>query len=185
MMEEHDERVFTLMMEALDGELTEAGWAELESHLRVRPDIAREWQALQAIDQLFRSTPALSPAAGFAQRTLAQLPNSRTRLWFVTSFYVLLLISGLIPLLFVGWITTRLIPALLEPALIRSLIQAGSEIFRVIGVVTSAVLAGSGNLLQQQPAVIGWLLVMAGIVLVWGGIYRQLVSAPHGSSVLE
>ena len=106
-MEKIEENAYSLMMEALDGELSATGWAELESHLRVRPELAQEWQALQAIDQLFRSTPALSPAADFTQRTLARLPNRRTRLWFVASLYVLLLVVGLIPVLFIGWLAAQ------------------------------------------------------------------------------
>ena len=76
-MEEREENIYTMMMEALDGELSETGLNELESHLRVRPDLAREWVALQAIDRLFRNSPILSPAVDFTQRTLARLPNRR------------------------------------------------------------------------------------------------------------
>ena len=38
-MEEIDETVYALMMEALDGELTDSGWTELEAHLRARPHV--------------------------------------------------------------------------------------------------------------------------------------------------
>jgi sulfite exporter TauE/SafE len=33
-----------------------------------------------------------------------------------------------------------------------------------------------GELLGQQPNLIGWLLVMAGIVFVWGGVYSLMIN---------
>lgn len=76
---EHDERYFMMMMEALDGKSTAGEHAELQAHLRECADCAREWQALLAIDALFRQTPILMPAVDFAERTLARLPDARTR----------------------------------------------------------------------------------------------------------
>lgn len=169
-------------MEALDGELSGAGWADLESHLRVRPDLAREWHAMQAIDQLFRSTPMLVPAADFAQRTLERLPNRRSRLWFVASLYVLLLVIGLIPVVFIGWLTVQFVPAIFEPAIVRGLVQAGSELVGVVGAVLLALFLGMGNYVRQQPAVLVSLLVMLGTVALWSGVYRQMVSAPTSRS---
>ena len=95
---EHED-VFSLMMDALDGELLDNSKQDLEVHLRACPECNREWQALLAIDRLFRHTPALSPAAGFAQRTVAMLPNRKARLWAISAIYGLVLLSGLIPVL--------------------------------------------------------------------------------------
>lgn len=181
-MEEREEIIYTLMMEALDGELSASGWSELESHLRVRPDLAREWQAMRAIDQLFRNTPALSPAADFAQRTLARLPNQRLRLRLATIFYVLLLISGLIPVLIIGLLTVQFVPALFEPALFSGLMQIGSQIVNLVGTVFTALVSGITELVrQQQLAVIGWLMLMVGLVVLWSGVYRQLVLLPRST----
>jgi anti-sigma factor RsiW len=182
MMEEIDETVYALMMEALDGELTDSGLTELEAHLRVRPDLSREWQAMQAIDRLFRSTPALSPAADFTQRTLARLPNRRVRLWFVAAVYLLLLLVGLIPVVLLGWLAVQFAPALFEPAIVRTLVQAGSQLVSVIGAVLLALALGAGNYIRQQPLILVSLLVMLGAVAMWSGIYRQLVSAPYRRS---
>ena len=33
-----------------------------------------------------------------------------------------------------------------------------------------------GQILGQQPNIIGWLLVMLGIVVIWGGVYNQLTN---------
>lgn len=177
------EDVYTLMMEALDGELSEEGWSELESHLRARPALAREWRALQTIDTLFRSAPLLQPAEGFAQRTVAHLPSSRQRLWMGVAVYVALLLSGLAPLGAMAWIAIQYLPALIEPALLRGLWKAGGQLLELGGAVLSALLKGAGQLVGQQPALIGWLVVMVGVVALWGVVYHRLVLQPRSGEV--
>lgn len=169
------EDVYTLMMEALDGELSEAGWAELESHLRARPDLAREWAAMQAIDTLFRQTPALRPAADFTQRTVARLPHARQRLWVSLIIYLLLLASGLIPLGVIAWLLLRIGPALAHPALLRGLWQAGGELLGLAQLIIGALLRGAGEFVAQQPAVWAGFLLMVGAIALWGGVYNRLV----------
>lgn len=169
------DEVFTLMMDALDGELSEAGWAELESHLRARPELEREWQAMRAVDTLLRSAPMLRPAVDLSQRTLARIPDSRQRLWAGVILYLLVLLSGLIPLGAVAWLALQIFPAVGEPAFVRGLWQAGGEFVRLAQVVLSALLKGSGELLSEQPVVLGWFSVMAGLVALWAGIYGRLV----------
>ncbi len=177
------EDVYTLMMEALDGELSEDGWSELESHLRARPGLAREWRALQTIDTLFRSAPLLQPADGFAQRTVARLPSSRQRLWMGLVVYAALLLTGLAPLGAIVWMAIQFLPALVEPALFRSLLQAGTQLLELAGVTLSALLRGAGQLVGQQPALVGWLVVMIGVVVLWGSVYHRLVLQPRRSEV--
>jgi anti-sigma factor RsiW len=175
---EHDE-IYTMMMDALDGELSATDHGELESHLRACLFCAREWQALLAIDALFRQTPALSPAVDFAQRTLARLPNRRYRLWIISAVYILLLLSGALPLLLVAWAVSRFGPIMSEPAAVPDLLASIERTLQVTGTVMRALLSAIGEFLIQQPAVPGWLLVMAGIVFLWSGIYQQLVSQPR------
>lgn len=175
---EHNE-IYTMMMDALDGELSPTGHVELQSHLGACPPCAREWQALLAIDALFRQTPALSPAADFTQRTLARLPNRRYRLWVISAVYILLLLSGALPLLLVAWAITQFGPLVTEPAAIPDLIASIDRTLQITGTVLRALLSGIGEILIQQPAVLGWLLVLAGIVFLWSGIYQQLVSQPR------
>ena len=63
---EHEE-IYTLMMEALDGDIEDSGRRDLDSHLYDCTTCQREWRAIQAIHQLFLDTPVLSPAADFAE----------------------------------------------------------------------------------------------------------------------
>lgn len=177
-MDEH-KNVYLLMMEALDGELTTDRRSELEVHLRACPSCTREWQALLAIDRLFRQTPALGPAADFTQRTLARLPDRRYRVWVISIVYLLLLLSGALPLLIGVWVVSNLGPMLSQPTLVRSLVQSVDKALQVTGTVLTALLSSLGEFILQQPSFIGWLLVMAGLVTLWSGIYRQLVSQPR------
>jgi hypothetical protein len=167
------------MMEALDGDIEDSGRRELDSHLHDCTTCQREWRAIQAIHQLFLDTPALSPAADFAERTLRQIPVSPYRIWLVSGVYGMLLLSGLVPLIAVIWLTIEFGPALNQPAFVRIITQVGSQIWGLGQVVVGAAWQGmgtTGELLGQQPNIIGWLLVMAGIVFLWGGVYSQLTS---------
>lgn len=175
MQMEQEERIYMLMMDALDGELSAAEHDELQSHLRTRPALMREWQALHTIDTLLRSTPALQPAADFTQRTIARLPNHRARIRVISVVYVLLLLSGILPLLLGLWVINRLGAVLSEPALLGGFGQVVYNGLQVAGAVVRALFSSVGEFVTQQPAVLGLLLVMVGVVFVWSGVYRQLV----------
>jgi anti-sigma factor RsiW len=174
---EHEE-AYILMMEALDGELSDNGRHALEAHLYGCPHCSREWHAIQAIDTLFRQTPALTPAADFAHRTLARLPNRRYRLWLISGVYGLLLVSGFLPIIALVWLAIAFGPAIGQPAIIRSLFESAGHIVPLILAILNAfwhTIGSLGTLLGQQPAIIGWLLIMAGLVALWGSTYNQLM----------
>lgn len=176
-MELEHEEIQTMMMAALDGRLDDSQRPEMAAHLEACPLCAREWQALQAIHQLFLQVPALSPAAGFAQRTLARLPNNQYRLWFLSSLYGLLLLSGVVPLVIVTLLAIQIGPALTRPVFVRTVLQAGRQLGELLQALWGAIVqgaAGLGDVVVQQPALIGWLLVMLGAVILWGGVYGQL-----------
>jgi anti-sigma factor RsiW len=175
-MMEHEE-IAPLMMEALDGELTKDRQRDLEAHLMSCESCAREWQAIQAIHQLFLQAPILSPAADFTQRTLARLPNRRLRILVTGSIYSLLLISGVVPLAIFIWLAVQFAPALNQPAFMGGLLQAGGQVLQLLGAALSACWQGLGTvgeLLGQQPAILGGLFVMIGVVFLWSGVYSQL-----------
>lgn len=174
----HDESIYLRMMEALDGELTEAGRSELEAYLRLRPDLAREWRLLQAVDHLFKETPALSPALDFAQKTAQRLPNLRYRLWTMTSFYLLVLLSGLLPMGLITGLVIWLGPALFSPAFWSGVGQAVlvlAELFQLVLGAVWQILGAFGEQASQQPALWGWLFVMVGMIALWRGVYQQLM----------
>lgn len=173
---EHEE-ILTLMMEALDDELEPSGQLEMRTHLESCPSCSQEWVALQAIHQLFLETPAISPAAGFAERTLSLLPNPVHRLWMGSFVYGLLLLSGLLPVFVVLWLTTQFGPALNQPAFVDGVLRAGGQVAQLSNTVLDALgqgLLNAGELVGQQPAIIGLLLVMVGAILLWGGVYSQM-----------
>src|SRR5690606_23823945 len=115
---EHEERFYTMMMDALDGELAAGEHSELEAHLRACLDCTREWRSLVAIEMLFRQTPILMPAVDFAERTLARLPNRRARRLALGAVYAILLMSGIFPLLVGVFLAIRYAPILSQPALL-------------------------------------------------------------------
>jgi predicted anti-sigma-YlaC factor YlaD len=176
---EHEE-IVTLMMEALDGELNEDGRQEMDGHLQSCSSCAHQWEALQFIHRIFVQAPIMSPAFAFAQKTVALLPNRTQRIWIMAGIYSLLLISGLIPLVFIGWVVINFGPALNQPAFVGSLLRAGGQALSLIQAIFDACwqcLSNLGVLLSQQPVILGWLLVMVGAVFLWGGVYRQMTGS--------
>lgn len=173
-----EEAIYLLMMEALDGELSDAGRSKLEAHLLLRPDLAREWRLLQAVDHLFKETPALSPALDFAQKTVYRLPNIRYRLWTMSSFYLLVLLSGLLPMAIITGLVVWLGPTLFEPAFWSGVGQLTGVLVDVVRLVWGAIwqlLMAFGEQASQQPALWGWLFVMVGMIALWRGVYEQLM----------
>jgi anti-sigma factor RsiW len=177
----HKETYYMLMMDALDGELTEVRRTELETHLRACPDCGREWQALVALDTLFRQAPLISPAADFAERTIGLLPNRRSRVWALTALYITLLISGIVPVIFGGWLIGRYTPILSNPALLGQVWSSVQETAQVFSTVVDALLAGASRVVMEQPVIIGLVLLMAGMVFLWGGVVQRLVLQPRGA----
>lgn len=168
------ENYYTLMMDALDGELLADDQVELESHLRACPPCMREWQAIMAIDTLFRQTPALSPAADFTQRTIARLPNRQARIWAMGTIYISLLTVGMLPLAFLLMVIVALSSGFFAGA--AETINTG---LTFMGIMLRAVGKGTGEIIVQNPAIVGWMFVMVGIVFVWNGVYRQLLHQPN------
>ena len=171
---DHDD-AFALMMDMLDGEPLEYQVRDLETHLRACPDCEREWRALVTIDTLFRQTPALSPAADFVEKTLARLPNRRARIWAMGTIYGAILLGGLVPLVLLGYLAYRLMPVLSQPTLIESIFESLGTTYRAAGIIMAALASGAGEVLVQQPTYVGYMLVVAGIIFLWGGVYKRLV----------
>jgi anti-sigma factor RsiW len=168
------ETFFALMMDALDGELADDGRSRLESHLRACPPCMQEWTAITAVDTLFRQATAVNPPVGFAERTLEALPNRQLRVLTMGILYMMLLFSGILPLLLGGLAVTVLRPSLDQPGVWESLWQSAVHIVQVIGTVFGALLISVGDFIGQYPAVLGWALVMAGVVSLWSGVLRHL-----------
>lgn len=174
---DHDE-FYGLMMDALDGEILVDDQQLLEAHLQMCSSCQHEWQAMMAIDTLFRRAPLLDPAPDFSQRTLARLPDQRARLLAIGTIYVTLLLSGILPLLLLGGGLYLLFPMLQEPAVVDGIMQLLGKSGQLLGAIGQALLNGFSQLLIEQPSLMGWVLVMIGILFLWGGVYRQLLTVP-------
>ncbi len=179
--EEHmdQEEIYALMMEALDGELSQTGVAELEFHLRARPRLAREWEAMRAVDALFRSAPMLQPPVNFRQQTLARLPAPRQRLYLGIIVYFMVLASGLIPLAALALLALQFVPVFLEPVFWRSLWQGALEFGGLLRLMATAFVGGAAEVVRQQPQVLAWLVALTGVIALWAGVYGKLVLQPR------
>lgn len=175
---EHEERYYLMMMSALDNELAGEERAELEAHLQTCPDCAREWRALSMIELLFRQTPLLMPAVDFAERTLARLPNRRTRRVALGALYGFLLLSGIAPLIIGLFLAGRYAPILSRPELLGGIWASMTGVGRAVATIVEALFVGAGRFIIEQPALIGWFIILAGLVFLWGGVFQRLLMQP-------
>ncbi|MBP6015248.1 MAG: zf-HC2 domain-containing protein [Candidatus Promineofilum sp.] len=175
---EHEDRYYLMMMDALDGELAADEHIELETHLRTCLDCSREWRTLTAIELLFRQAPILMPAIDFAGRTLARLPNRQARRAALGTIYTILLLSGIVPLLVALFLAARYAPVLSSPALLGGVWSSLAGAGRAATTVIEALMVGAGRFVIEQPILIGWFIILAGLVLLWGGVFQRLLLQP-------
>ncbi len=171
---EHDS-IYILMMDALDGDLSAANKDELQTHLQQCVPCAREWNSLQAVEQLLRRAPIITPAADFAQRTIARLPNQRHRIWSLSALYISLLIGGTFPLLLLTLLAFRFAPILMKPALTSALLQPFITIWGLMGTISNALLIAADGFVRQQPIFWGIVLIAAGTLALSGDMYLRIM----------
>ena len=92
------------------------------------------------------------------------------------AIYGAILFGGLIPLLLLGYLVFRLLPVLSQPALMQSIIESLGTTYRTAGIILAALASGAGEVLVQQPVYVGYLLVVVGIIFIWGGVYRRMIA---------
>lgn len=165
--------MMTLMMEALDGELTEMESAELGDYLQRDPAVAQEWRAMLAVDTLFRLTPSLTPPHSLVNRTLARLPDTGANRWVVGALFVMLLLLGLTPLVIFFWFSAQTGSSSLPELSTGS----ANQLVMLLQTLLRAALSVLADVVREQPVVLGWLTVMLGIVLSWRTLYRQLTGS--------
>ena len=177
-----EERIFELMMEALDGELSEADYLELGGFLADNPELAVEWQMMQRIDTLFHATPMLMPESSFAQQTLARLPNQQVRKWLMIGLFGLLFVAGVLPLAGILVANNGFPIPLVQPTLLGGLGQSILALFSIFAVVLQGAwqLLGAGIFVGvREPTVWGTFLLMTGFIVLWGGVYSQFIRQPR------
>ena len=55
---------------------------------------------------------------------------------------------------------------------------ANRALTTVAATVVGALFAGAGRFVVEQPTVVGWLIVLAGFVFLWGGVFQRLLAQP-------
>ena len=164
----NEEQAFALMMDALDGVLDESDSAELNRYLTHHPDLAAEWDAMQAVDNLLRESPPAVVPTNFSERTLARLPNPRARRIFMAMFFILLFLGGLIPVALGIYTISQ-----------GSLATAGIDLsggFQVVRVLIIGISSAVRSLVVTQPVIYAWLTTMLLSILLWVQTYRSAMN---------
>ena len=161
----NEERIFALMMDALDGVLDDRDSAELNTYLTTHPSMKQEWEAMQTVDVLLRAAPPVATPIQFSERTLARLPNPRARRIFSALFFVLLLLGGLIPIA-LGLLTFS------QGGFGDIAVNLGSG-FQIIRVLVIGFTSSLRGIVVTQPVVYGWLAAMLLAIGMWMNVYRN------------
>ncbi len=166
-----EEQIQTLMLDALDRDLTPEESALLGDYLQQHPESAREWQAMLAVDTLFRLTPLVAPPPYLATRIVRRLPDTASRRWLTGGLFVGLLLVGIVPVLTLIWAVNQLggVGSGLEPVT-----TSLTHLVQLVRVLLGALAATLDDIVTQQPIVLGWLALMLGIILTWGTVFRQI-----------
>lgn len=171
-----EERAFTLMMDALDGDLDERERVELDRYLAAEPALLREWVAMQRVHRLLVAAPPIAAPVHFVAHTLARLPDPRRRRLFLSAFFVLLLVGGMLPVV-IG-------VTFFAPETAGALGQTVSGMFEVTRVLLAGITSSARSLLVSQPFVLGWLSLMAVAVGAWFSVYRQLLNTSRPAPLI-
>lgn len=154
------------MMDALEGVLEPEESAELHRYLSDHPDLAAEWEAMQAVDDMLREAPPIAVPVHLMDNTLYRLPTARNRRLFMSAFFFVLLLGGLLPFMLGIFVSTQLGGASLG----GQSIFAGIQVLQVIG---TGMLSAIRTVLSTQPIVFGWFTLMLGVIATWIAVFRQ------------
>lgn len=162
------DQIYEYMLDAVDGHLSLADERRLEAFLTKHPDLEAEYRSLSVVNTLMVETPAAAPPAHFVDTTYAHLPNWRARRVLLTAGFVGALFAGLM-----------LIPVLFLFMLFREELAQMATLFMNIA---DSLIFGIGQLflagatfLIDNPAAMGSLIVMLGSIVLWSGVYQQMV----------
>ena len=71
------EHELELMMQALDGELDQAGMETLQAHLAGCPECSREWTRLQALERVLADAPSLAAPDGLLGTVMTSIERQQ------------------------------------------------------------------------------------------------------------
>lgn len=156
--------VYALMLDAIEGQLSDAQEEELASYLLKYPDLATELDSMKGHTPFAeRFTCELAtPSTAFVEETVAYLPNLRLRRYIMGSFAGLLIIVSILP--FAGLF---LLVANASMALIEAFLSGLAQI-----------IYNAGYSVITQPITLAIVAFMLGSILLWSTMYRRMVLRP-------
>ena len=164
---DEEERIFALMMDALDDEIDETGTAELTAYLADHPALAQEWTAMQWVDNLLVTTPPVEAPHSLVAHTVARLPNLRFRRVFVWAGFGLSLLAGLL---------TVLVALVLANVDLGAAAGASAAEFWMFGRVFTTAINATLLAVLRQTQVWVYLAGMVGTLVLWRLAYQQMLN---------
>lgn len=173
------------MQDLLDGALAGPARVQLEAHLATCQQCLARWNALSAVDRLFKAAPMAAPRAGFSGRFKARVAQRRSKPRLVWGAVALGLgavgVSAVVVPVGVALIWSLLRTAQ-QPATVLALSASAAATASFINTVFEALFIAGRALVEAAVAnPLAWAAAALALALtgVWLVVLRKL--APQGS----
>lgn len=166
------------MNKALDQALSEAEAETLQEQLSASSGSSEQWQRMQQVDQLMRTTPLVAPSAGFTARVMAAI--ERLRLDELADRQISvgvalgLMAAALLTIPFLSVLLIVLVSALSTPATVTALFQGVTSGTSYAIDLVADLLHVMKDLVTDTPMVPALLTTMIPLGMVWAWLLWYL-----------
>lgn len=170
------------MNQALDQALSEAEAETLQEQLAASTGSSEQWQRMQQVDQLLRTTPLVAPSAGFAARVIAAI--ERLRLDELADRQISvgvalgLMAAALLTIPFLSVMLIVLVSALSSPATITALFQGVTSGTSYAIDLAADLLRVMKDLVTDSPVVPALLTTVIPLGMLWAWLLWYLSGRP-------
>ena len=161
------------MQRALDHELAEEELTALNARLEESEEAAETWQRLRKTDHLFRTTPPIAPAPGFAKRVMAavaamDLPDFARRPLSV-GVALGLAMAAIMTLPVLSLLLILLLKVITDPGNLNALLQTVADLVSYLVGYAADLLNEIRTLVTDTPLFVVVLLgMMIPLTALWG-----------------
>ncbi|WP_119072434.1 hypothetical protein [Aggregatilinea lenta] len=170
------------MNQALDQALPEEEVERLREQLAASSGNSEQWQRMQQVDQLMRTTPLVRPSQGFAARVMAAI--ERLRLDELADRQISvgvalgLMAAALLTIPFLSVVLIMLVSTLSSPATVTALFQGVTSGTSYAIDLVADLLKVMRDLVTDTPMVPALLTTMIPLGMVWAWLLWYLSGRP-------
>lgn len=164
-----------LMMEALDGTITSANLAQLETYLRTHPEARAMFDAMIAVDNALVAAPLATPNAQFTGRVMQSVVGMQIARPLKAQHIAMIVGTNTVAVIGFWIFAAIVLGGLISFAAPGSLVEAARAIGSVLYGVLGA-FAKIGRVVFSHPMTWVIMIVCVSIVAAWLGVLAKLFS---------